>query len=182
MTLCVVSCCSGLACSAVPCGAVPCHAMPSVPSVAKKIPIKGVTTFQPCPANKPLLAAFIAETKGQPAVATVLDHSGDQPTTISRKSFYRATGACTAALVVGWSSTAGWLVTCESVCMWSRAVKVFSTDFHDWHVCLPAMERLYGLLHQARIGSLSGCHSEAHLSLWPGRCSVRACRKCQAIF
>jgi uncharacterized protein with WD repeat len=65
-----------------------CHAV----TVAKKIPIKGVTTFQPCPADKPLLAAFIAETKGQPAVATVLDHSGEQPVTISRKSFYRATG------------------------------------------------------------------------------------------
>lgn len=60
--------------------------------VAKKIPIKGVTTFQPCPSDKPLLAAFIAESKGQPAVATVLDHSGEQPVTISRKSFYRATG------------------------------------------------------------------------------------------
>jgi hypothetical protein len=61
-------------------------------AVARKIPIKGVTTFQPCPADKPLLAAFIAEAKGQPAVATVLDHSGEQPVTISRKSFYRATG------------------------------------------------------------------------------------------
>ncbi len=61
-------------------------------AVSKKIPIKGVTTFQPCPADKPLIAAFIAETKGQPAVATVLDHSQEQPVTISRKSFYRATG------------------------------------------------------------------------------------------
>jgi uncharacterized protein with WD repeat len=61
-------------------------------TVAKKIPLKGVATFQPCPADKPLLAAFIAEAKGQPAVATVIDHSGEQPVTISRKSFYRATG------------------------------------------------------------------------------------------
>ncbi|KAF6264398.1 eukaryotic translation initiation factor eIF2A-domain-containing protein [Scenedesmus sp. NREL 46B-D3] len=61
---------------------------------AKKIPIKGVCTFQPCPApGKQLLAAFIAESKGQPAVATVVDCSGEQPVTISRKSFYRATGA-----------------------------------------------------------------------------------------
>jgi uncharacterized protein with WD repeat len=65
----------------------------SVPAAAKKIPIKGVTTFQPCPApGKQLLAAFIAESKGQPAVATVVDCSGDAPVTISRKSFYRATG------------------------------------------------------------------------------------------
>eukprot|EP00775_Hariotina_reticulata_P012065 gene12064-12206_t len=61
---------------------------------AKKIPIKGVSSFQPCPApGKQLLAAFIPELKGQPAVATVVDCSGDQPVTISRKSFYRATGA-----------------------------------------------------------------------------------------
>lgn len=60
--------------------------------MAKKIPIKGVTSFQPCPGPQPLLAAFIAESKGQPAVATVIDYSGEQPTTISRKSFYRATG------------------------------------------------------------------------------------------
>jgi uncharacterized protein with WD repeat len=64
------------------------------PAAAKKIPIKGVSTFQPCPApGKQLLAAFIAESKGQPAVATVVDCSGDTPVTISRKSFYRATGA-----------------------------------------------------------------------------------------
>jgi uncharacterized protein with WD repeat len=63
-------------------------------AAVKKIPIKGVSTFQPCPApGKQLLAAFIAETKGQPAVATVVDCSGEQPVTISRKSFYRATGA-----------------------------------------------------------------------------------------
>jgi uncharacterized protein with WD repeat len=52
-----------------------------------------VSTFQPCPApGKQLLAAFIAESKGQPAVATVVDCSGEQPVTVSRKSFYRATG------------------------------------------------------------------------------------------
>lgn len=62
------------------------------PPGAKKIPIKGVTSFQPGPGPAPVLAAFIAEAKGQPAVATVIDYGGDEPATISRKSFYRATG------------------------------------------------------------------------------------------
>lgn len=95
--LCKVACANGtqmmcLPCAAAPFPAVPCCAVLCPCKVAKKIPIKGVTTFQPCPADKPLLAAFIAEAKGQPAVATVLDCSGEQPTTVSRKSFYRATG------------------------------------------------------------------------------------------
>lgn len=88
-----VSCCVLCNGTDAPCRAMLCCAA----AVAKKIPIKGVATFQPCPADKPLLAAFIAESKGQPAVATVLDCSGDQPVTISRKSFYRATGACACA-------------------------------------------------------------------------------------
>eukprot|EP00878_Enallax_costatus_P018803 GHUV01019817.1.p1 GENE.GHUV01019817.1~~GHUV01019817.1.p1 ORF type:complete len:612 (+),score=207.58 GHUV01019817.1:53-1888(+) len=81
--------------------------------IAKKVPIKGVTTFQPCPAaGKQLIAAFIAETKGQPAVATVVDCSGNEPVTISRKSFFRATGASimwnatgTACLIMATSET-----------------------------------------------------------------------------
>ncbi|WIA28435.1 hypothetical protein OEZ86_010979 [Tetradesmus obliquus] len=80
---------------------------------AKKIPIKGASSFQPCPApSKQLLAAFIAEAKGQPAVATVVDCSGEQPVTISRKSFYRATGA---SMMWNASGTAVlFMATCET--------------------------------------------------------------------
>eukprot|EP00879_Flechtneria_rotunda_P022706 GHRR01023981.1.p1 GENE.GHRR01023981.1~~GHRR01023981.1.p1 ORF type:complete len:618 (+),score=248.82 GHRR01023981.1:243-2096(+) len=80
----------------------------------KKVPIKAVASFQPCPAaGKQLLAAFIPESKGQPAVATVMDCSGAaEPVTISRKSFYRATGA---SIMWNASSTAClFMVTCET--------------------------------------------------------------------
>lgn len=70
----------------------PPTACPAIPTGAKKIPIKGLVAFAPCPV-KPLLAAFVPESKGQPAVATIVDYSGAEPVTVSRKSFYRSNGA-----------------------------------------------------------------------------------------
>lgn len=62
--------------------------------VSKKVPIKGVGPFAVAPTpGKTLLAAFVPEAKGQPAAASIVDASSDEPVTLSRRSFYRATGA-----------------------------------------------------------------------------------------
>jgi hypothetical protein len=59
------------------------------------VPIKGVTSFAVAPsADRHLLAAFVAEAKGQPAAAAIVDATGAEPVTLSRRSFYRATGGC----------------------------------------------------------------------------------------
>jgi hypothetical protein len=63
-------------------------------AVSKKVPIKGVSSFAVAPAtDKALLAAFVAEAKGQPAAACIVDATGADAVTLSRRSFYRATGA-----------------------------------------------------------------------------------------
>lgn len=63
-------------------------------TVAKKVPVKGVSAFAVAPvAGRHLLAAFVPEAKGQPAAACVVDAGGAEPVTVSRRSFYRATGA-----------------------------------------------------------------------------------------
>lgn len=68
--------------------------------MTKKVAIKGVTSFAVAPAiDKQLLAAFIPEAKGQPAAAVIVDATGGgDAVTLSRRSFYRATG--------------GWLLSC----------------------------------------------------------------------
>lgn len=61
--------------------------------MSKKVPIKGVASFAPAPSpGKVLLAAFVPEAKGQPAAASIVDASGSEPVTLSRRSFYRASG------------------------------------------------------------------------------------------
>lgn len=81
-------------------------------STYKKVPVKGLGSFSPSPTLKPTLAVFIPEVKGQPAAAMVLDPSGKDPTTVTRRSFYRATGARfywnkqgTVVLVMAYSET-----------------------------------------------------------------------------
>jgi uncharacterized protein with WD repeat len=63
--------------------------------VSKKVPIKGVSSFAVAPStDRQLLAAFVAEAKGQPAAACIVDATGaGDAVTLSRRSFYRATGA-----------------------------------------------------------------------------------------
>jgi translation initiation factor 2A len=89
------------------------------PTPIAKVPIKGVGDFAPCPTDGKahLIAAFVPEGKGQPASASVVDFSsaleaglkggnsggggpGADPIIISRRSFYRASGA-----EIAWNST-----------------------------------------------------------------------------
>jgi translation initiation factor 2A len=87
------------------------------PMPVAKVGVKGVGQFAPCPTDgKPhLLAAFVPEGKGQPASASVLDFSAaleaglkggsggpsaPDPVVISRRSFFRASGA-----EIAWNST-----------------------------------------------------------------------------
>lgn len=94
------------------------------PTPVAKVGIKGVGAFAPCPTDGKghLLAAFVPEGKGQPASASVLDFSAaleaglagkaggaeggqqqqqkNEPVVISRRSFYRASGA-----EIAWNST-----------------------------------------------------------------------------
>jgi translation initiation factor 2A len=64
--------------------------------------VKGVASFAVSPvADRPFLAAFTPEAKGQPASAAVVDAASADGAVVSRRSFYRATGA--EAL---WNSTA----------------------------------------------------------------------------
>jgi translation initiation factor 2A len=91
------------------------------PMPVAKVGIKGVGAFAPCPTDGKahLLAAFVPEGKGQPASASVFDFSAaleaglkgggsgegaaakaPEPVVISRRSFYRASGA-----EISWNST-----------------------------------------------------------------------------
>jgi len=90
------------------------------PTPVAKVGIKGVGAFAPCPTDGKahLIAAFVPEGKGQPASASVLDFSAalevgmaagggaasttkpPEPVVISRRSFYRASGA-----EIAWNST-----------------------------------------------------------------------------
>lgn len=70
---------------------------PCAAAVSKKVPIKGVGAFAPAPTpGKVLLAVFVPEAKGQPAAASIVDASGAEPVTLSRRSFYRASGEAAA--------------------------------------------------------------------------------------
>lgn len=61
--------------------------------VIKKVGIKGVGAFAVAPSTaQQLIAAFVPEAKGQPAAACIVDASGGDAVTLSRRSFYRATG------------------------------------------------------------------------------------------
>ena len=61
----------------------------------KRLSLKGVAGFAVCPApQRPLLAAYVPEAKGQPGFIALYDYtaigaSGDAPPPLCRKSFYR---------------------------------------------------------------------------------------------
>lgn len=55
--------------------------------------MKGLNAFAVSPGDKPLLAAFCPEAKGQPAGACVVDTSpGCEGQLVVKKAFYRASG------------------------------------------------------------------------------------------
>ena len=76
-------------------------------AVTKKVAVKSVQCSAPSPIGS-MLATFVPESKGQPAIASILDYSGGEPVTVSRRSFFRATGRVGGLRGGGGSKAVGW--------------------------------------------------------------------------